>query len=269
VNDIIFVLDVFLGFVTAYYLDHGELVIEAAKISKQYLGSQAFFLDVIAASPILFDCIPQSSEGSFDVTMLLVILKLPRYNKVRQLFKVRAASHVNFKIIGVIFQPFAFFLITTHYMTCIFRNITIRRTGVECEPTLIPWCMSRVHEANTNSMVHELNPNVCCDPEESYLLYMYALFFCMMFGSDINPHTSAERGVLMVIGFIGVLYCAVFSSAIITAMTYSMQKSVKWSNLLDQVTGSQDFLHLPNHAQDRVINYLQVQGPALSIFFSH
>jgi hypothetical protein len=46
-------------------------------------------LDVVAASPILFTSINyEPKEGSFDLSMLLVILKLPRLMKLRSLFKV-------------------------------------------------------------------------------------------------------------------------------------------------------------------------------------
>jgi hypothetical protein len=127
VNDIIFFVDIFIAFFSAYYNENDELVYDRAIIAKGYLTSW-FLIDFLSSIPISMLFQQHSYSSLVRISRLPKLYRLVKLTKLTRILKVikernTLIKHLNDILkLGLGFERLAFyvllFLVSAHIVSC-------------------------------------------------------------------------------------------------------------------------------------------------------
>ena len=193
--DVVFCLDVFLNFITAYYESEGILQTNPRAIAHHYVRGW-FFLDLVSSIPL------SGFSSAFSPTLVRVFLAL-KFVKLLRL--VRLMRYIDSKEVAMFFTPSMLRLLSTfvllawiwHVLTCLYWYISISQGLGSSE-----WTPSADHHHNTDV----LNYFLCFlwtvqttfsietySPPERMAEAIFTIF-CYLVGIFLNAYVIGSAG---------------------------------------------------------------------------
>jgi hypothetical protein len=193
--DVVFCLDVFLNFFTAYYEAEGILQTNPRAIARRYLRSW-FFLDLVSSIPI------SGFSSALSPTLARFFLAL-KFVKLLRL--VRLMRYMDSKEVALFFTPSMLRLFTTfvllawiwHVITCLYWYISVSQGLGSSE-----WTPDADHHYNTDALnyflcftwtVKTTFSTEADDPPEKMVEAIFTIF-CYLLGIFLNAYVIGSAG---------------------------------------------------------------------------
>lgn len=193
--DVVFCLDVFLNFFTAYYEAEGILQTNPRAIARRYLRSW-FFLDLVSSIPI------SGFSSALSPTLARFFLAL-KFVKLLRL--VRLMRYMDSKEVALFFTPSMLRLFTTfvllawiwHVITCLYWYISVSQGLGSSE-----WTPDADHHYNTDVLnyflcftwtVKTTFSTEADDPPEKMVEAIFTIF-CYLLGIFLNAYVIGSAG---------------------------------------------------------------------------
>ena len=115
--DFLFFIDIILNFRTSFFdMESGEEILNKKEITKHYLKSGKFFIDLLSALPfdILLSICVQERLSSLKALGLLKMIRISRLNRFISYMRAREDTKLSMKLVTLTL----FLLIYVHFIGC-------------------------------------------------------------------------------------------------------------------------------------------------------
>jgi len=203
IKDLFFFMDLLLNFTTAYYDKNGNLVRDPKTISKHYVSTNLFIIDLITALPIplVADLVIHRDDTRVSFLRLLRFLRFLRLIRVLKAVKLLRIYHKVeeffysslFNGIKSIFSLLFYIILCAHWIACLWHFVGQENEDVEG----VSW-LTTYYNLKGDTL------------QERYVASLYFAVMTMItvgYG-DITPVTMSERIVSIIAMLSG---CAMFA----------------------------------------------------------
>ena len=239
--DTLFIMDLFITFLTGYNLTNGERIWNHKMIIQNYIGSGWFFIDFIACVPweVLAgafqdqgnsDGVHQDSEA-LKYTLLVRALKLPRLLRLGKVFKY--LNRFKYAQAWKIIRLLMIMIISAHWIGCLFFFTCElqEQTGGS------PWCSAQ--------------DDIRDGTGSERLLIAFHTAFLMLIGENIGPTSPVEYAYTVVALIVGQIISAVVIGNISIVLNNQASMSALYTQKMDRVNESMMTLKLPSTIQTK------------------
>ena len=238
--DLLFIIDLFLTFMTGYDLTNGERIWNHKMIAENYVYSGWFFIDFVAcvpweilASGFVGDSAEESSEA-LKYTLLVRALKLPRLLRLGKVFKY--LNRFKYAQAWKIIRLLMIMIISAHWIGCLFFFVCELQMADQMSANE-PWCWA--------------NDDVRTGTGNGRLLIAFHTAFLMLVGENIDPTTYIEYAYTVLALIIGQIISAVVIGNISIVLNNQASMSALYTQKMDRVNESMMTLKLPVFMQTK------------------
>ena len=225
--DFFFLFDVFLNLRTAYVDSRGELVTDLKVIRATYMRSW-FAVDLISAIPadLIMGIVGLGNSAESQLSTLLKVLKLPRMFRVHRL-----VGSIKYFTIMKMLNVLGVLFLSVHWFACAW-NFVGREDEYSC----------------VNVWIEER------DQMSRYLVLLHRTWI-MLLKNDVQPVTNADA-IMCEVGIVGgiLLEATIFASLVLYVQKIGAKAS-DFVSKVEVVKQNMKDLRVPNHVQDKVLNY--------------
>lgn len=232
--DAIFLIDICLNFVTAYYDSYGRLVIERREIVHHYLFGW-FALDVIAILPFEH----MANLGSNQ--RLFTLLRMPRILRFSRILAALERAQVTHAV--RLLKVVIFTLLVVHWVACVvYYTCDVAPHDLDGEQ--LPWCeVARARDA----------------PDAAFASSSYAealhLAVLTMMGDGVDASSDAERAVFTSLLLLGALLYAAVLGHVSTLIASRNHAFLRHQEHTDKVKDMLEYMQVPEFTRQRVNAY--------------
>eukprot|EP01138_Halocafeteria_seosinensis_P002872 gb/GECG01002934.1/.p1 GENE.gb/GECG01002934.1/~~gb/GECG01002934.1/.p1 ORF type:complete len:667 (+),score=65.50 gb/GECG01002934.1/:1-2001(+) len=246
--DVIFIVDIFVSFITGYWTPNDELVMTPKLTMKNYWRTY-LWIDIISVLPIDYFALVNGFDGIIDPSRPMLVLRMMRLLRLLRLTKIfrytkKYFAHVSPFRVNVTILAVSI-LLFIHMDACLL--FLIGRLSDFAQDSWV-----------TLSGIKDLNVG------EQYLWSMYtstSIMLCISYGSYI-PQRTAEAVFISLSNLVGASIYAVVIATVTTLIMNANKSGAEFRQYMDEMNLFMRDYNLPKELRDRIRRYIRQRFPS-------
>jgi hypothetical protein len=233
--DVLFILDLFICFRTAYINNAGDEVYDTKMIASNYIKNW-FAIDLVACFPAeVFVLLTNAKDSRSKI--LLRLLKMPRLLRIGRLFKY--LNEFKYAAAWRVIKLVVMLMFVSHWIACLY-NMVCR---LEFDSNLEVW------EPFTDYLTSSFGEQ-----------YMFALLtaFSVLIGEGIDPQSTAEQAFIFCAAVLGAVLMAVIIGNISLVLQNGNALSALHRNKMDMINDAMRAMDISPRLQKKTVMYYEL-----------